>query len=47
MKQRNNTEALFQTPLITAAAFGQRDAVEILIRNGANINENNVGRRGS
>jgi ankyrin repeat protein len=33
---------LFQTPLHLAAFSGKRDVVEILLRNGANINENNV-----
>jgi hypothetical protein len=32
----------FQTPLHYAAENGKGDAVEILLRNGANINEKNV-----
>ena len=32
----------FQTPLHSAAANGKLDVVEILLRNGANINEKNV-----
>jgi ankyrin repeat protein len=33
---------LFQTPLHTAARWGNGDVVEILLRNGANINEKAV-----
>jgi ankyrin repeat protein len=33
---------LFQTPLIYAAFNGRGDAVEILLQNGANINDKDV-----
>jgi ankyrin repeat protein len=33
---------LFQTPLHSAAQYGKGDVVEILLRNGANINEKDV-----
>ena len=33
---------VFQTPLHLAAENGKGDVVEILLRNGANINEKNV-----
>jgi ankyrin repeat protein len=35
-------DVLIQTPLHWAAVNGKGDAVKILLRNGANINEKNV-----
>jgi ankyrin repeat protein len=39
---RNDSNILFQTPLHDVVREGKGDVVEILLQNGANVNEKNV-----